>query len=198
MSSASADRARWPATGADSRRALLGRQAATGAHFQARQSSVAFSAGRGWAYGRAQGCRAETILRAGAAPALDRCGQGRRGAQAPRCGSTGCCASRSIMRSSGLVRMQASPCHSVVERPDRPLEWAACLSVQSREIEVGIMTARDGGRIHGWWNQFHPVIQKNGHGVHTFFFYGTKLEKELRSSFPTQVWGGERRRQGSR
>src|SRR5579859_7327164 len=30
------------------------------------------------------------------------------------------------------------------------------------------MTVRDGGRIHGWWNQFHPVIQRTGM-AHTHF-----------------------------
>src|SRR6201998_3158797 len=33
---------------------------------------------------------------------------------------------------------------------------------KGREIEVGIMTVRDGGRIHGWWNQFHRLIQRTG------------------------------------
>jgi hypothetical protein len=42
----------------------------------------------------------------------------------------GCCATSSIMRSS-VVRMQASPCHSVVRRHNRPLESAACLPVRT-------------------------------------------------------------------
>ena len=42
------------------------------------------------------------------------------------------------------------------------------------------MTVRDGSRIHGWWNQFHRGIEKNGHGdTHTVLYYGTKLRKEL-------------------
>jgi len=69
---------------------------------------------------------------------------------------------------------------------------------EDREIEVGIMAVSDGGRIHGWWNQFHRVIQETGMVSTQVFSHGTKLGKQLRSSFPTQLWRCEGRRQGSR
>jgi len=48
------------------------------------------------------------------------------------------------------------------------------------EIEKAIMTVSDGSRIHGWWNQFHRVIEENGHGdTHGF----STMERSSKKNF---------------
>lgn len=49
---------------------------------------------------------------------------------------------------------------------------------------MGIMAVSDGGRIHGWWNQFHRVIQRTGIGLHTDFSAGNEAQPTTLSSVP--------------
>jgi hypothetical protein len=55
------------------------------------------------------------------------------------------------------------------------------------------MTVRDGGRIHGWWNQFHREIQRTGMANTRSSTKERSSEKnsDLRSHLqPTVVSGG--------
>src|ERR1700751_2836612 len=55
------------------------------------------------------------------------------------------------------------------------------------------MTVRDGGRIHGWWNQFHRLIQRTGMAYTRFSDMERSSENnsDLRSQLKCQgVRGG--------
>src|ERR1700751_484706 len=55
------------------------------------------------------------------------------------------------------------------------------------------MTVRDGGRIHGWWNQFHRLIQRTGMAYTRFSDMERSSENnsDLRSQLKCQgVSGG--------
>ena len=54
------------------------------------------------------------------------------------------------------------------------------------------MTVRDGGRIHGWWNQFHPVIQRTGMAYTRFSGMERSSDKnsDLRSRMQCEAVSG--------
>ena len=54
------------------------------------------------------------------------------------------------------------------------------------------MTVRDGGRIHGWWNQFHPVIQRTGMAYTRFSGMERSSDKnsDLRSRMQCEAGSG--------
>jgi hypothetical protein len=55
------------------------------------------------------------------------------------------------------------------------------------------MAVGDGGRIHGWWNQFHREIKENGHGKHTRFSTmerSSEKNSDLRSQLNCEGMGG--------